>query len=1224
MKSRVLNKVVFINVANSEYSVAEIAGNTCFVGTNNLGKTTLQRAILFFYNANTRWLGISSSQKPFEDYYFPYPNSHIIYEIGTGDSAFHVWVYRTNKVNFRFIDTPFQPELYIHEQQALMPKEVVQRLQQMNIEYSDQIDTFERYRNIIYGADPDKKYKKFFLLKGNSQYHNIPLAITSIFLSSDSSIKAEFVKDCIANAIQVKNSTIELRTVERQLRLFAERYADIEAYFKKENQQRGEFIRDNFQQIRQLKSEQKQLGTELGSALKYAEGQSASLRQQIIQLEEALQLLQQEIQEREQAFEVETRSHYESIGVCKTKIKEAEKRLKAYDEEKIIRLMEQSERKPMLLAELEARKKEYELLNAQLSDAGLFFEKRYEQLEGEKKEVLLQQKEQLLKISSQRKEEEERLKEQEAQVIAQTREFYESKELSLKESLLELEYALKEKTFEEKEIKSQVFFESELRSLQKQIAQHQEQANIKKGRLDLLDAEMENLKHKRELLQEKLNVQSELQLKEIESEIQQKENRIAQLDSYIQQHKGSLVQFLEKEFPDWQESIGKIIREDLLYAKDLKPVKSTKGNQGLYGVELNLASIKSKVQSPEQFEKEREQLSESLQGLRHQLLDLREEASREEQAKLGALGKKAGELKNEQSRLVYELEQEGLKSKELELEIGEWKHKAQEEREKLLVRLLEEKNQLSQRVQLTRNTLSEWQQERKQKLELLESEWYERLKALRDTWQQKKNTIEELYKTKLLDLDQKKSVLDEEKSGKLKKQKVNPEVLKNLQEQFISLQEQLTEIDSYADLLNRYKIDKEEYFDTLPATKEELKRLENELKFQQENSKEEKQAFAKRRKQIESERSDMAATLKELSDGLHHYDHYFKERTVYERLRPLIEQAEAGISAYTITDLCARIMNNDQEFHKQYELFKRYVTDYIGHFRNDNHFNFKVPVQAHESDYEHFANTLQEFHDENKIQTSIAEVAKSYSMLIDTIATKVKALTDHKGKVQKIIEKMEHDFSKATFEKSKLIEYIKLKSEDSENKILKRLMKITDFREKHSFMYGEVSLFNSDQKTKNDIDRKAVDMLYELLKVIHEENKEEIRVQDLFELKFRIKEGKNDTGWIDKIDRVGSTGTDMLVKAVIYITLLHVFIKESTDRSQYDFHVHCVIDEVGQISANYLKELIEFSAARNIFLINGLPNESKLESNYNYTYKFRKDQKGSVSVIPLLTMSVEP
>src|SRR5688572_21495681 len=198
---RILNRIIFINIGNTDYASIEIAGNTCFVGTNNMGKTTLQRAILFFYSANTRGLGISSSQKSFEDYYFQYPNSYIVYEIATEDGFFHVMLYRREKIFYRFVDHAFDQDHYIVDSEALLPKALLTRLNEYKINYSDQIETFERYRNIIYGADPDKRYKKFALMKGNANYHNIPLAITSIFLSSESVIRAEFVKECIANSI---------------------------------------------------------------------------------------------------------------------------------------------------------------------------------------------------------------------------------------------------------------------------------------------------------------------------------------------------------------------------------------------------------------------------------------------------------------------------------------------------------------------------------------------------------------------------------------------------------------------------------------------------------------------------------------------------------------------------------------------------------------------------------------------------------------------------------------------------------------------------------------------------------------------------------------------------------------------------------------------------------------------------------------------------------------
>jgi hypothetical protein len=315
---------------------------------------------------------------------------------------------------------------------------------------------------------------------------------------------------------------------------------------------------------------------------------------------------------------------------------------------------------------------------------------------------------------------------------------------------------------------------------------------------------------------------------------------------------------------------------------------------------------------------------------------------------------------------------------------------------------------------------------------------------------------------------------------------------------------------------------------------------------------------------------------------------------------------------------------NDNEYYTQFDKFKNNISDFAGRFRPDNHLNFKINTGGAEAEYERFAAYLEEYYNENKIQISIAEVAKSHGMLIDAIASKMRALTEYKGKISKMISKMETDFSRASFEGSRLIEYIKLKHEESENKVLRKLQRITEFREQNPFLYGEVNLFNTGNKGTGEIDRRSVELLADLQRTISEENYEEINVQDLFELRFRIKEGRNDTGWIEKIDKVGSTGTDMLVKAVIYITLLNVFIKESTDKSSRDFKVHCIIDEVGQISAAYLKELIAFADERNICLINGLPNESKLETHYNYTYKFRKDSNGYVKVVPLLTMSVEP
>lgn len=55
---RYLNKIVFINSANIRYAEICLDGNVHFIGTQGVGKSTILRAILFFYNANKQKLGI--------------------------------------------------------------------------------------------------------------------------------------------------------------------------------------------------------------------------------------------------------------------------------------------------------------------------------------------------------------------------------------------------------------------------------------------------------------------------------------------------------------------------------------------------------------------------------------------------------------------------------------------------------------------------------------------------------------------------------------------------------------------------------------------------------------------------------------------------------------------------------------------------------------------------------------------------------------------------------------------------------------------------------------------------------------------------------------------------------------------------------------------------------------------------------------------------------------
>ena len=99
---RYLNKIVFINSARIQYAEIQIDGNVHFIGTQGVGKSTALRALLFFYNADKTKLGISKEKKSFDEYYFPYVNSYIIYEVVVDDASYCVLAFRSQgRVCFR-------------------------------------------------------------------------------------------------------------------------------------------------------------------------------------------------------------------------------------------------------------------------------------------------------------------------------------------------------------------------------------------------------------------------------------------------------------------------------------------------------------------------------------------------------------------------------------------------------------------------------------------------------------------------------------------------------------------------------------------------------------------------------------------------------------------------------------------------------------------------------------------------------------------------------------------------------------------------------------------------------------------------------------------------------------------------------------------------------------------------------------------------------------------
>ncbi len=470
----------------------------------------------------------------------------------------------------------------------------------------------------------------------------------------------------------------------------------------------------------------------------------------------------------------------------------------------------------------------------------------------------------------------------------------------------------------------------------------------------------------------------------------------------------------------------------------------------------------------------------------------------------------------------------------------------------------------------------------------------------------------EIEKTKKKEyfIDQKYEIEKQQKKM-FSKNNIDKELINSSKENIERLKNILSKIEENSGLVSDYERHKTELFDKTDFFKREKKKLNDSLIKNEKKYKEKMQKYNDKIEELNKIKNELSNKNKVFQEGLERFEK-IEEKFIEHKL--LFNNATATKQKENLNLTINSWYSNKDDLRDAKDELKKLINNFLSKFETNNHFNFKKSDEKEK--YEKFAELLNDFIIKNKLEVSLKEIGKQFTMIVDLISDKLNNLQSKNYLIQKTVRKLEDDFAKAKFDNAKLIEYIKIKAEpNKDNKVLKRLKEIIKYKEDNFESYDNF-FFNFSKKNK--ITDKSVELIINLINTIEENNTEEIALVDLFNIYFKIKEGGNETNWTDKLKDIGSDGTDLLVKSIVFISLLSVFIEKSKYKSRHKFKIHCIIDEVGRISAPYLKELINFANERNIFIINGLPNESKLERKYNYTYKLTKEDDNTVSIEQLL------
>ena len=226
-----LNKIVFVNSANIPYAEISVDGNVHFTGTQGVGKSTVLRALLFFYNADKHRLGIQQGQKSFDEFYFRQSNSHILYEVMRDNGAYTILLSRyQGRASWRFIDAPYQREWLVGEDKQVLSDWVrIRERIDKNVVVSARIDSGVMFRDIIFGNTRDNKYTRYALVQ-STHYQNIPRSIQNVFLNTK--LDADFVKNTIIQSMAEEELPIDLQTYRRLVTDFEREYDEIDCWFR--------------------------------------------------------------------------------------------------------------------------------------------------------------------------------------------------------------------------------------------------------------------------------------------------------------------------------------------------------------------------------------------------------------------------------------------------------------------------------------------------------------------------------------------------------------------------------------------------------------------------------------------------------------------------------------------------------------------------------------------------------------------------------------------------------------------------------------------------------------------------------------------------------------------------------------------------------------------------------------------------------------------------------
>lgn len=1200
-----LSKVIFVNSANIPHGQVIVDGNVHLIGNQGVGKSTVLRAMLFFYNANTQQLDISPNKKRFKEYYFPFLNSHLVYEVQTENSAYCVWVLKSrNNIAYRFIDKPYHRDFFFDDTNiGRTNKEVEQTLDALGVSYSSRkIERFSEFKDILYGKG-QTTFRKYALFQ-SKVYENIPRTITNIFLNSK--LEGNFIKKTIINSIINSEiaGEVDLNVIGTQVSDFQKSYEQISIF--KAHEKEGQRIVDIYHTYQNTINQQQTTAEKLGIAVDKAKKEIKILSNNLEERQKSKDKAIQELGELRVDFSEKNNRITKNIGITENNLEQTEKLIRKYKQLKINELIDLNDRKSIVQSDLERSKQALQSLTDKYRNIVEQYKVMFDNLESDKQKFRGQNKEtannlkenwleQQMLLSNKRSDDMKLINALFEEKIKKASTYQEEVRAIEKEDFIRLEL-IKQKDFLKNDLEEA---KTEIRELER------EQFRIDR---DLSD-EKNKLEHYRNnaiQATEKLKTETDKTYDILQIELTKISDELKTIQNNIEIYQDTIYGFLDKNYENWRDTIGKVFKDEVLLNTDLEPTFETNAS-AFFGLSINLNHLENQTKRYEDFTKQEQvliaqqvDLQQKIEKLNTEKIDKQNELKTKHNSKIRKFEQKIKGFEQKVQQIERKIKRLELDLKDLEVDA-----------EKLKIQAIQKETEIwkvtqddLKTAQLNLNKVQDDKQ--KERIEL-DKKYNNILNEKQKSYNTEVEKLKVALKSTLEKFELEKQELEEAQRKSLTDKGAETEHIDIVRKEIRSYEKLLIVIEENFSTINHYQNDKLNYIDKkstfeynfqqftqqlntiIQTFKTQEKSIENTIVTHEKVIKSiDKERFVLT-KDIEIFKRDFELMNEELKQWIIKPSNDWKVKKTFQELQ------------FELEEIKSKLEKSKNQLTTKINVFKSYL-------KENNKFDLPFHISTFK-EYLKFAEQLKKLFDDSMIIALEGEIEKQFSISMNSIVQKTEELSNIKYKVDDVVRQINKNFGDKNFVDA--IDKIELQTSASERKIVKKLLDIQQFYNDNGLStYNIGGLFTSENQT--NYSKKAIELLKELTGAIEKTNNKNVELLDAFELEFRIIENNNPTKWVKNLSNVGSNGTDVLAKAMIYIMLLNTF-KNKASRKDDNFKIHCIIDEVGILHDINLEGLINFANFYNILLINGSPNANDANA-YRYVYQLSKNEKRQTAI----------